>query len=76
MTPTRLSAELAQGIRAAILAHPDAYGRSRVIYNVVRECYDAVKSLDPYADTDERASAGRISDEASEHEARMERASR
>lgn len=70
-----LHPDLRRAIRAAIQSRPDAYMRSRVMYNIVRECYDAITALAPGADTDERSSAGQVSDAALLHEDRMRDAS-
>lgn len=76
ITPTQLTSELAAAIRAAIEAQPNAYGRSRVIYNIVRECYDAVKRINDGDDTPERRGVGKISDAEDEHEYQMDLARR
>lgn len=70
-TPTQLTSELEAAIRGAIEAQPDAHGRARVIYNVVRECYDTVKRIGLGADTPERIGVAKISDAANTHEYQM-----
>ncbi len=68
----RLSAELKGAIDEAILKWPTPADRSRMIYSIVRECYDAVRGIHGSdADTDERASLGKVSDAADHHQGLM-----
>ena len=70
--PYPLPAEFQTALRALIHAQPTPELRSSTIYNIVRECYDAVRAIHgPDAETQERDSLGRVTDEAVRHEHRM-----
>lgn len=69
---TRLNRGLVELITHAIQDQPDAYGRSAVIYNIVRQCYDVVKEISEGRDQDERFSAARLSDAALAHKSNMD----
>ncbi len=43
--PTELPDEFRNELRSLIHAQPDPAQRSSVIYNIVRECYDAVRAI-------------------------------
>ena len=66
--PNGFTAEL----RALIHAQPTPELRSSVIYNIVRECYDAVRAIHGAdIETAERSSLGLVSDAAVRHEHTM-----
>lgn len=73
-TPTELPTAFGAELRALIHAQPTPELRSSTIYNIVRECYDAVRAIHgPAADTEERSSMGDVSTAALEHEDAMYR---
>lgn len=76
MTIGPTDSELYQLVRRAMTERPDASARARLIYEVTRACYDAIKFHPDVrfdADQEERYSAAKVSDEADAHETRMRR---
>ena len=72
--PTELPTAFRAELRTLIHAQPTPELRSSTIYNIVRECYDAVRAIHgPAADTEERSSMGDVSTAALEHEDAMYR---
>ena len=72
--PTELPTAFRAELRALIHAQPTPELRSSTIYNIVRECYDAVRAIHgPDADTAERSSMGDVSTAALGHEDAMYR---
>ena len=66
--PVELPAAFRADLRALIHAQPTRELRSLVIYNIVRECYDAVRAIfGPEFETEERMSVGEVSDAAELH---------
>jgi hypothetical protein len=70
--------DLLRAIDAELRAQPDEKARADVIYDVVRRCYDTVKSLSGGGrigvfddDDDERMSVGAVSDAALQHQSTM-----
>lgn len=79
MTPTPtpppypLPAEFQTALCDLVQAQRNEVDRASVIYNIVRECYDAVRAIHgPDAETQERDSLGKVTDEAVRHEHRMD----
>lgn len=72
--PTELTTEFRTELRALIHAQPTPELRSSTIYNIVCECYDAVRAIHgPAADTEERSSMGDVGNAVLGHEDAMYR---
>lgn len=74
MTAATTKSELYEMVRYAMTQQPDAAARAKLLYDVTRAGYDAIKFRPdaPAGDEDdERYSAAKVSDEANAHEDRM-----
>jgi len=66
--PTELPGAIRAELRTLIHTQPTPELRASTIYNIVRECYDAVRAIfGPEFETEERMSVGEVSDAAELH---------